>query len=67
MNKFTKALLLSLFFAAPVAMSAPAVQAKTVGNQPQQVAQATTKKHRVKKHRVRHARRHAAANQAVKK
>ncbi len=44
MNKFTKALLLSLFFAAPVTICAPAVQANTVENQSQQVAGDTTKK-----------------------
>ena len=44
MNKSTKALLLSVFFAAPVAICASAVQAKTVENHLQQVAPATTKK-----------------------
>lgn len=44
MNKFTKALLLSLFFVAPVAICVPAVQANTVENQSQQVAGDTTKK-----------------------
>ncbi len=68
MNKFAKALLLSLFFATPVAICAPAVQAKTVGNQPMQVAQATTRKPRAKRHRVRHhGRRHKATNRAVKR
>lgn len=56
MNKFAKALLLSLFFAAPVAISANAAQAKTVGTQPQKVAMATPKKH----HRAKHTRKHAA-------
>ncbi|HCF30202.1 MAG TPA: hypothetical protein DEV81_24060 [Cyanobacteria bacterium UBA11049] len=44
MNKSTKALFLSLFFAAPVAICASAVQAKTVESHLQQVAPATTKK-----------------------
>lgn len=44
MNKFTKALLLSLLFAAPVAICVPAVQANTVEKQSQQVAGDTTKK-----------------------
>ena len=67
MNKFAKALILSLFFAAPVAISANAVQAKTASSQPQQVAQATTKKPRAKRHRVKHSRRRHAKPAAVKK
>ena len=54
MNKFAKALILSLFFAAPVAISANAVQAKTVSTQPQKIAMAT-KKHHTLKHKTKHA------------
>ncbi len=69
MNKFAKALLLSLFFAAPVAISANAAGAKTVGtHQQQKVAMATPKKHHRAKH-TRHAARKSthAAQSAMKK
>lgn len=59
MNKFAKALLLSLVLAAPVAMSTYAVQAKTANTHPQQLAQATTTKPRAKRHRVKHSMRRA--------
>lgn len=48
--KFAKALILSVVFAAPVAICANAVQAKTVSTQPHKVAMATNKKPHVVKH-----------------
>ncbi len=46
MNKFAKALLLAFVLAAPVAVSVPAVQAKTVTS--------STRMHHPKRHRVIH-------------
>ena len=55
MNKFAKALLLSLVLAAPVAISTNAVQAKTANTRPQRLAMATTKKPHAAKHKTKHA------------
>jgi uncharacterized protein YfaQ (DUF2300 family) len=57
MNKFAKALLLALVFAAPVAIFAPAVQASPVTTH-QQVAQVSTQNRMAaKKRRTRRTRR----------
>jgi hypothetical protein len=55
MNKFAKALLLSLVLAAPVAISTNAVQAKTANTHSQRLAMATTKKPHAMKHKTKHA------------
>ncbi len=58
MNKFAKALLLSLVFAAPVAISVPAVQASPVTAH-QQLAHSSTQK-AMRKHNRTHRKRGAS-------
>lgn len=71
MNKFAKALLLSLVFAAPVAMSAPAVQAKPVSAHTQmakassQQAGVKAKKKRMKRKATRNTVTNPPATKAV--